>query len=550
MPQSPAADDHDTVDVIIVGAGAAGLAAALAAHAQGASVALLEKSGAVGGAAAISGGIVWAPNNARMREAGIADSADDARAYFGSLNHGDIRDDVLGAFVTEAPEALAFLESACPIRFELLPGYPDYYLDRPGAKQSGGRALDSGLFSYKALGEWAGKVASNGQPMPIKLLETPLGGATGAIDPQVIGARIANDERGWGQALVGAMLKGCLDAGITPRLNTAVTQLLRDGARISGVAIKDGDGAASALFARHGVILTTGGFEHDRALTQAFLKGPMTTPASPPHLTGDGLRLAMTAGAALGNMTQSWWMPVLEPGDTWFGGTKRALPVLIERTLPGSIMVNRAGKRFCNEAANYSALSGAFHAFDPNAYAYPNLPAFLIMDGAFRAKYPVASAMPGMPAPFLAEAGTLAELAGRIGVDADGLAATVARFNGFARTGVDEDFHRGAHAYDRFYGDRSRDGAFATLGALETPPFSAVEIKMGTLGTTGGPLTDARARVLGHDGAPIAGLFAAGNCIAAPTGGVYAGAGGTLGPALTFGVIAGRAAAQRANWEN
>ncbi len=536
----------EEVDVVIVGAGAAGLAAALAARVEGAEVAILEKGAQLGGTAAISGGVIWAPMNRPMREAGLPDCREDALAYFNAVNHGDIRAEMIEAFVDEAAAALSFLEGQSPLRLELVPGYPDYFLDRPGAKPQGGRAMDSGLFPYTELGAWAEKVASTGQPLPIKLSETPLGGFTGQLDPAEMGKRMATDTRGWGQALIGALLQGCLSQHMAPHLNARVTKLAQSHGRVTGVTGMQGD-RPFAIQARRGVILATGGFEHDRTLVQTFLKGPMTTPASPPGNTGDGLRLAMQAGSALGAMTHAWWMPVLETGETWFDGVVRALPVLIERTLPGSILVNKRGERFCNEAANYSSLAGAFHAFDPNTYAYPNLPAFLILDQTYRDRYPIASAMPGKPAPFLTSAPTLGALAAAIGVDGDGLERTVARFNALAVAGHDDDFARGVSPYDRFYGDKSRPGAAATLGALDTAPFYAVEIKMGALGTNGGALTDAKGRVLDHALGAIAGLFAAGNCMASPTGGVYAGAGGTLGPALTFGVLAGRACARADN---
>ncbi len=540
MPDSPSLPGH--ADVVVIGAGASGLAAALAAHAAGASVLVLEKSDQLGGTAAISGGIIWAPNNPRMAEAGDADSRDEALAYFEGLNHGDIRRDMIATFIDEAAPALSFLESVTPLKLEILPGYPDYYLDRPGARPHG-RALDSGLFAYSELGPWAARIVNNGQPAPIKLSETPLGGFMGQLDPAIMAERLRVDARGWGQSLIASLLRGCLDRGIEPRLGVRAARLERQDDRIVGVHT-----ACGAFIAARSIILATGGFEHDRALVQTFLKGPMTAPASPPTNTGDGLRMAMAAGAALGNMTSAWWMPVIETGETWFGGARRAFPVLLERTLPGAILVNRAGRRFCNEAANYSALAGAFHAFDPARYDYVNLPAYLIVDGAFRARYPIASAAPGQKRPdFIIERATLPELAEALHIPGDALADTVARFNAFAEAGADADFGRGENIYDRFYGDRSRPGAFATLGPLKELPFSAVEIKVGALGTNGGALTDTQARVLDHEGKSIPGLYAVGNCMAGPTGGVYAGAGGTLGPALTFGVIAGRHAAKRAN---
>ena len=211
-------------------------------------------------------------------------------------------------------------------------------------------------------------------------------------------------------------------------------------------------------------------------------------------------------------------------------------------------MVNRAGNRFCNEANNYSSLAGAFHAFDPATYDYPNLPAFLIFDDQYRQRYPLASVMPGAALPdWIFRADSLAELAAKIGVDGDQMIRTVADFNRHAEQAQDPVFGRGQSDYDRFYGDRSRPGAAATLGPLEAVPFYAVELKMGALGTNGGARTNASAQILDVDGEPIAGLYGAGNVISCPTGSVYAGAGGTLGPALTFGYIAGRTAARLAN---
>jgi succinate dehydrogenase/fumarate reductase flavoprotein subunit len=248
-------------------------------------------------------------------------------------------------------------------------------------------------------------------------------------------------------------------------------------------------------------------------------------------------------------MTSAWWAPTMTTGEeTWPDGSPKSAPVLIERTLPGSLMVNRRGRRFCNEATNYSALGGAFHQFDPNTYDWANLPAWLIFDARYKSRYPVGSAPPGPDAPdWMVSAPDLASLARAIGCDADGLEATVARFNVHAAEGRDPDFGRGEAAYDVFYGDRSRPGAAGTLGPLETAPFFAIPITIGALGTNGGVRTDASGRALDPDGAPIDGLYAVGNVMAGPTGSVYAGAGGTLGPALTFGVIAGRHAARRSN---
>lgn len=532
------------VDVIILGTGAAGMTAALAAHEAGARVALVERYDRIGGTSAISGGVIWVADNPRMREAGMPDSREEALAYFRSLDHGDLVDDTLEAFVDKGPEALAFLESIDALKVAVLPGYPDYYLDRPGAKPQGSRALDHDLFTLTELGEWAGKIYAVEEPKPLMLRETPLGGATSTPPLEVLGERMGLRQCGFGQAMVARLLKACLDRGIEPVLGVETRRLVRDGERITGIEGTQ-NGAPFALSARRGVIITTGGFEWGEELRQTFLRGPVTAPASPPTGKGEGLKLAMAAGAKLGNMTSAWWAPTLvTPDQPWASGEQRAQIILIERTVPHSIMVNRSGKRFCNEAANYSALGGVFHQFDPANYDYLNLPAYLIFDAQYAERYPLGTRMPGQPIPdWVKRADTLEGLAGQIGLDPAVLTETVARFNVHADEGHDPDFGRGTSAYDHFYGDRSREGTAVTLGAIREAPFYAVEIASGLLGTNGGPRTDGQARILGHDGQPIPGLLGAGNAIACPTGGIYAGAGGTLGPALTYGYIAGRTAA-------
>ncbi|MFT5329660.1 MAG: 3-oxosteroid 1-dehydrogenase [Parasphingorhabdus sp.] len=534
-------------DVLIIGAGAAGLTAALAAHEAGASVQLIEKQDRLGGTAAISGGVVWLPDHEQMAAQGKDDSAADALAYFLSLDHGEMDEEVLAAFVTEARQMHSFLTGIDAIRLTMMPDYPDYYEDRPGAK-TGGRSLDNDLFDFTALGEWKDRVFQNGPAPRMMLRETPLGGGSDVVDPADLQQRANRDLRGWGQALVGRLLKACLDRGIEPVLGCGGYRLCVEQGRVTG-AIVEREGQQETMVARQAVILATGGFEWNEALKHAFLRGPLDAPASPPTNRGDGLKMAMAAGASLGNMTSAWWVPTLAVPETeWQSGEVRNMPVLIERTLPHGILVNREGKRFCNEAANYSALAGAFHRFEPATYDYPNMPAYLVFDSHYRERYPLASFMPGTPLPdWVAKAETLDELADKTGIDAGNLPATVNRFNDLAERLDDQDFGRGKTDYDRFYGDRSRNGAAATLGALTKAPFYAVEIKMGALGTNGGPKTNAQAQILDVDGQPIAGLFGAGNVISAPTGSVYAGAGGTLGPALTFGYIAGRAAAKRVN---
>ncbi len=537
-------------DVVVLGTGAAGLVAALVAADAGARVGLFEKSDLVGGTTSMSGGVVWMPNNHHMREAGLADSRDDALAYLHALSPGLLDSDLAASFVDNGPQALRWLEEHTPCRFFVIDGYPDYHPEHPGGKPGGGRSLDNEVFSFDELGEWAARIRGQHQPMPMTLSDTALGGATAPPDKTMIAERIARNANGLGLALVGALLRACLDRGLEPHLSHQATELVIDEGRVTGVrfAIPDTDGASGVVEvdARRGVILATGGFEWNPELVQTFLRGPMTAPASTPSNTGDGLVMAMAVGARLGNMPHSWWVPVTRiPGETEWGEPRVRL-VLSERTRPRSILVNAHGKRFCNEAGNYNAMGGVFHTFDPATFSYPNQPAWMVFDHGHQQRYNVFTVRAGDVVPdWITTGATLRELAERIGVPPDALEFTVARFNEHARRGDDPDHGRGRSAFDHFNGDRTLEPPFTTLGPLDEGPFHAIRIECGSIGTNGGPRTDARARVRHHSGGVIPGLYAAGNTMAAATAMAYGGAGGTLGPAIAFGYVAGRDAAGR-----
>jgi 3-oxosteroid 1-dehydrogenase len=533
----------NAVDVIVLGTGAAGLVAAIAAADRGASVALFEKSDLVGGTTAMSGGVVWMPNNHHMADAGLVDSRDDALAYLESLSLGYLDPDVAAAFVDEGPVAVKWVEDNTPCKFFVVDGYPDYHPEHPGGRGVGGRSLDNHVFSYDELGDWAAKIRNQRGDNPTTLSDTPLGGATEPPDPAMIAERLSRHANGLGLALVGGLLKACLDRGIEPQLEHRAVSLLSAEGRVSGVKFETPTGVRE-VSARRGVVLATGGFEWSEDLVRAHLRGPMTAPASTPSNTGDGLRMAMGAGAELGNMTGAWWAPVTRTrGETAFGAPRVRL-VLPERTRPRSLMVNSTGRRFCNEAGNYNAMGGAFHQFDPASFSYPNQPAWLVFDQVHLETYDLLGAAPTSTAPeWVVSAPTVAELAEAIDVPAAVLVATIDRFNEFATSGEDLDFGRGRSAFDGFNGDRRLDGAMRTLGPLDRGPFHAIKIECGSLGTNGGPRTDGKARVRSANGGIIDGLFAAGNVMASPTGMAYGGAGGTLGPGITFGYIAGREAA-------
>jgi 3-oxosteroid 1-dehydrogenase len=534
-------------DVVVLGTGAAGLVAALAAAEQGASVGLFEKTDRVGGTTAISGGGCWVPCNAQMAASGITDSRDDALRYLASLSFGHIRPGFAEAFVDDGPRVFRWLESATPLRMKIVSGYPDYHPERPGGKPAGGRTLEPELFSFRPLADWSDRVVAGHRNPHLMLSDTTLGGGTGHLDQQVQARREAEDLRGCGAALVGPLLKACLDRAVEPVTASRAQDVVIDDGRVAGVVVEQRGGAVVVRAAR-GVVLATGGFEWDPELVRGFLRGPMTSPASVPANVGDGLLIAMRAGAALDNMPQAWWVPVIEiPGDVAFG-RQRATLLNRERTLPRSIIVNQLGRRFTNEAANYNALGGALHQLDAVRFDYVNLPCWLVFDAGYLARYGFRDVRPAGPAPaWITQAGSLGELAAAIGVPADALTQTVARWNANVESGDDPDFHRGRSAYDVWSGDAAaRPRVQATLGPIDEPPYYAVQVRSGTLGTSGGPRTDLQGRVLDTRGQVIPGLFAAGNVAAAPTGMAYGGAGGTLGPIITFAYRAGMAASRPA----
>jgi len=537
----PSIDVVDVVDVVVLGTGAAGLVAALTAADSGASVALVEKADRVGGTTALSSGVVWIPATSVAAAQGVEDSREAGLAYLESLSHGMIRPEMAQAFVDSGDEVVEWLRTHTPLTLRLVPGFPDYHPEHPGGMPRGGRSLEPELISMDRLDGWGERMV--GTPRPMRVTETPVGGGTGVLPAEVETERRAAHVEGLGRALVAALLRGCLDHDVVPVTGTRAVRLVVEDGAVTGVEVSGPEG--DRVVRAGAVVLATGGFEYDDDLVRAFLRGPMREPAGVPSNTGDGLRMAMRVGAALGAMREAWWVPVVRlPGERADGGSNVQL-VLRERTLPRSIVVNRSGHRFTNEAANYNALGGAFHTFDPGSFDYVNQPCWLVFDQGFVDAYGGFGTGPGGPAPsWLMRADSIAELAEHLGVPADALTQTVDRWNRFVAQGHDDDFGRGDSAYDGWCGDRTKyPGVFATLGPVDQGPFYAVELIGSALGTKGGPLTTVDGEVLDVDGDVIPGLYAAGNAMAAPTGMVYGGAGGTLGPALVFGYRAGRAAA-------
>ncbi|MGX6509020.1 FAD-dependent oxidoreductase [Rhodococcus sp. SJ-2] len=532
---------RETYDVIVLGSGAAGLTAALASALEGADVAVFEKSDLVGGTTALSGAGIWVPGNPVAAGKGVQDSLEEGMTYLSSLSNGMILPELAEALISGGPGFVEFLHEYTDLRLQLVEGYPDYHPEHPGGKPGGGRTLEPGLFSFAGIEEWIDRIA--GDIQRIMLVEMPLGGGTGVIAPEILAARAEAEEEGLGRALVGGLLKACLQRGVDVRTGTRALRLCTDDDVVDGVEVETADGVRAV--GASAVVLATGGFEYDPDLVRDFLRGPLTRPIGAPTNTGDGLRMAMRVGARLGNMREAWWSPSVPCPGIRRDGSPVAMLSSRERALPGSIMVNRYGRRFANEAANYNAFGGAFHHLDESRLDYPNLPAYMIFDQSTVDRFGVFGARPGAPVPeWVTRASSISELAAALALPIDAVTDTVARFNDHAAQGADPDFSRGSSAFDRFPGGRmgDPDSPGATLGPVRTAPFYAVEVISSALGTKGGPRTDVEGRVLDVDGDVIEGLYAAGNVMANPSGMVYGGAGATLAVAGVWGIAAGRAA--------
>jgi 3-oxosteroid 1-dehydrogenase len=537
--------DHE-VDVVVLGSGGAGLTAALTAAVGGASVAVYEKAETVGGTTAVSGGIVWIPAHHRSPDGEL--TVDDAMRYLEAQSLGAMDTELVETFVRTGPEMLDFVEKHSELQFEIAAGFPDYKPELPGGRPTGGRSLNAKPFDLARLDNWSDRITS-----------FPADWSNVGIDAETR-ARIhasvddtAGDFCVAGTALIAGLLKGLLDLGVVPTTGARALQLIASGGqersdtgrgsdvRVAGVRIKL-DGMDVRVRARRGVVLGTGGFEWDPKLVEAHLRGPMHGPVSPPNNTGDGLRMAMAHGADLANMGEAWWVPIVQiPGDT-IDGHQRSRSVRLERTRPRSIIVNRAGKRFLNEAGEYNSMAGPFHHLDPR-FGYLNDPAWIVFDSLHMKKYGFLGIEPdGVVPDWYCKSADLAELSVKTGIDPEGLARTIEAWNHNVEGETDPDFGRGSSAYDGYWGDNAAaTPALQTLGPIDTAPYFAVPVTVGAMGTKGGPRTDADGRVLHVDGHPIPGLYAAGNAMAGVTGKAYGGAGGTIGPAMVFGYRVGQA---------
>jgi 3-oxosteroid 1-dehydrogenase len=514
-----------TYDVVVAGSGAAGLVAAIRAADAGLRVLVAEKAPLLGGTTAAGGGVMWAPNNHLARQAGYRDSHEDGVAYLTEAAGHVLTPKEVEWYVSTAPRAVAYLDAET--RLSLTPiARPDYHMEWSGAAD-GGRGLDNDAFDPSGYPGLAQAIRPSSYfPLLTMTERDRLNGR--AADPDLLSRRALTGVRTMGGALVASLLASALDRGVEIAVSAPVEDLGVDGDKWT---VTLGGAAAGRTVSAAAVVLASGGFEWNPRLRQAFLPFPVT-PISAPSNEGDGLEMGLKAGAAVADMTAIWGVPVISEAAHEYDGVRSGRMGNVEMTLPGSITVNAAGKRFVNEALNYHDACRVFASVDPLTGRQQNNPAWLVFDAAYLAKYPVAGSTAGVPADWMTAADSLEELAGKVGIDPAGLAATVSRFNADASAGVDTEFHRGATPQDRFLGDAANTPN-PCLAPLSSAPFYAVRISAGVLGTSGGLDTDFNGRVLDRHRRPIPGLYAAGNVSAGVFRNNYPGGGATLGSAIT-----------------
>lgn len=534
----------DSVDVLVAGTGAAGLTAAIAAAEQGLKVLVVESTDRWGGTTAVSGGGLWMPANPLMLRDGVQDSAEDALRYLDDVidesGPASSRERRL-AFLRSVPEVVTFLGRR-GVRWRRSPDYPDYYPDRPGGRV--GRGIEAAAFDTRQLGEWyASSRAKDSIPLPLMTNDVwLLARAWSTLGGFVRGAQFVF--RSLGQLATGKRpvgIGGALSCSLmhivrtqqTPVwLSAPIVELIVEEGTVVG-AVVDKDGTRRRIRTRRGVILAAGGFANNTEWRQKHHGVPGYSSA-PEGDQGSAIEVGARAGGALALMDDAWW------GGSLVGPDGKTHFLVSERSFPFSLVVNERGERFTNESASYIDFG-----HDLLQQGAPGT-TWMISDVRHARRY-LNSALLGhkkewMQAGLLIEAASLRELADKIEIDPVRLAATVERFNGFARRGVDEDFGRGRTVYDNYYGD-PRVKPNPNLGPLERGPFRAVRVYPGDLGTKGGLLTDEHARVLREDGTPLPGLYAAGNTTASVMGRTYPGPGSTIAPAVVFGYRAAQHAA-------
>ncbi|MBW7967311.1 FAD-dependent oxidoreductase [Bradyrhizobium sp. BR 10261] len=551
-------------DVLVAGSGCSGMSAAITARYRGLEVLIVEKEPRFGGTTARSGGWLWIPGTSLAKAYGIEETPEQARTYLRHEAGNNFDAARVDAFLSAGPEAVDFFTTKTALRFDMPLVFPDYHAEAPGGAQ-GGRSMVTRPFDGRELGDL---IKTLGMPLPeLTVFGMMLGSGkeiihfmrvTKSLTSAVYVAKrlsrhlmdVLRHGRGMtltnGNALAGRLAKSAQDLKIPMWLSSPVRELTVENGTVTG-AIVSREGRGVRVRARRGVVLACGGFPHDvERRKKMFPHAPTGAEhfsPGPTGNTGDGLRLAESAGGHIEDRlpNAAAWVPVSL--TTRKDGSKGVMPHFIDRAKPGVIAVMRDGKRFANEGNSYhDFVQAMIKAAKPGE----EIAAYLVCDHKTLRKYGL-GCVPPFPMPlghhlasgYLMRGDTLEALAAKAGIDAKALAETVRQFNATAPLGQDPAFGKGSKAYNRYQGD-ALHGPNPCVAPIENGPFYAIKMVTGDLGTYAGIVTDENARALDAEGRVIPGLYAAGNDMASIMGGNYPGAGITLGPALTFGYIAGR----------
>lgn len=558
----------ETFDVVVVGSGAAGAMAALRAAEQGLTVLIVEKTNKYGGTSATSGGVLWVPNH-DLAETG--DSREEALKYLGSVIKGPVQRDRLEAYVDQAPEMIRFMKS---LKFDLIKAdWADYFPDAPGARSD--RSIICPTYDGRKLGDKFIYMREQFSRFKLfrrysmDLVETfsILARSKGWMNNVVriiinywrdVSTRqfTARDRRFTiGAALMGQMYERIFARGIEVRLDTRLEELTQANGEITGVVVSN-FGRRYEIAARHGVVVASGGFEWNQELRDRFFPIPtLTRYTSTPEDAnrGEGLMAGLKVGAATEHTESGWWIPTMKLPSPKASNYEEIHQAAFDVGRPHSVCVNRNGMRFVDEAIGYDLFGAAM--VEDHLKTRANAPCWHVFDALYREKFTAGGIMPTAIMPdwripkdwwdhYIFKADTLEELATKIQVPAAALKQTVSNINEFARTGVDIEYGRGGNAYDVMFGDPTVSPN-PCIGPIRKPPYYAVPINLGDLGTKGGLKADAHARVVNGEGRPIPKLYAAGNASGSPFGNCYPGAGGTIGPAMVFGYVAANDIAAR-----
>jgi 3-oxosteroid 1-dehydrogenase len=545
------------VDVLIVGSGAAAMTAAVVARKNHADVLVLEKSELYGGSSATSGGVVWIPATRQAKQAGSDDTPEDGFKYIRALTAPEVPDSLIWAFVNNGPKMLDWMEENSEVKY-MTTHYCDYHPNLPGGKTAF-RSHDAAPIHGSALGDdFLNQRAQHPAAQFFGKINWTVD-ETGPLLFRLPGwkkivfklfARYYLDLP-WrfrskrdrfltlGSALAARLKLSMNKLGAKLWLKTKFMELVTENGRVTGVVVEK-EGRRMRIGARQGVLLAAGGFERNPEMRSKYLPVPtIYTGAQPPN-TGDAIRAAMDMGAQTARMDSAWWgVSLAIPGED------KTRLMTFERALPGCIVVNQAGKRYFNEAASYHIAGHAM--IDNNKSGASTVPSFILFDSQYRHDYPMGPVLPLLPDWMLASSitqvlikgKTWQDVARQAGLPWGSLKQTIENFNKNAKIGKDPEFLRGDDPYDCYYGD-PKVKPNPTLRALDKGPFYAFPVYPGDIGTNGGLVINENAQVVGKDGKPIPGLYAAGNTTASIMGYSYPAAGATLGPAMTFGYLAAR----------